>query len=131
MIRPPSTAAAGPPSKLTLYQSYGMAGQSWAPYDLKCSDMTSMIGNSVANAVFDAAKAVDRITITTYQSAAGEGLLDWLKQRVDQLITQIGNAGYFPYLAPIVLFAPIWLAWEGLIRKHATRTIPGTTSVGR
>ncbi len=126
MIRPPATAAAGPPSKLTLYQSYGMAGQSWAPYNLKCSDMTSMIGNSVANAVFDAAKAIDRITITTYQSAAGEGLLGWLKQRVDQLISQIGNAIYFPYLAPIVLLGAVWLAWEGLIRKRATRTIEGT-----
>jgi len=128
LVKPPATAAPAPGAapKLTLYQSYGMAGQSWAPFDLKCSDMTSMIGNSVANAVFDAAKAVDRITITTYQSAAGEGLLDWLKQRVDQLITQIGNAVYFPYLAPIVLLAAIWLAWEGLIRKRATRTIEGT-----
>ncbi len=125
MIRPPSTAA-GSASKLTLYQSYGMAGQSWAPYDLKCSDMTSMIGNSVANAVFDAAKAIDRITITTYQSAAGDGLLGWLKQRVDQLISQIGNAVYFPYLAPVVLLGAIWLAWQGLIRRRATRTIEGT-----
>ena len=129
MITPPPGAAASSaraPSKLTLYQSYGMAGQTWAPYALKCSDMTSMIGNSVSNTVFDAAKAVDRITITTYQSAAGEGLLSWLKQRVDQLITQIGNAVYFPYLAPVVLLGAVWLAWQGLIRKRATRTIEGT-----
>ncbi len=126
MIRPPQTAAANAPGKMTLYQNYGMAGQSWAPYNLKCSDMTSMIGNSVANAVFDAAKAVDRITITTYQSAASEGLLGWLKQRVDQLISQIGHAVYFPYLAPIVLLGAIWLAWQGLIRKRATRTLEGT-----
>ena len=130
MIMPPATAAGSTAwkasSKLTLYQSYGMAGQFWAPYDLKCSDMTSMIGNSVSNTVFDAAKAVDRITITTYQSAAGEGLLSWLKQRVDQLISQIGNAVYFPYLAPVVLLGAVWLAWQGLIRKRATRTIEGT-----
>ena len=122
----PTASSAGAPSKLTLYQSYGMAGQIWAPYDLKCSDMTSMIGNSVSNTVFDAAKAIDRITITTYQSAAGEGLLSWLKQRVDQLISQIGNAVYFPYLAPVVLLGAVWLAWQGLIRKRATRTIEGT-----
>ena len=129
MITPPeapTASSAGAPSKLTLYQSYGMAGQIWAPYDLKCSDMTSMIGNSVSNTVFDAAKAVDRITITTYQSAAGEGLLSWLKERVDQLISQIGNAVYFPYLAPVVLLGAVWLAWQGLIRKRATRTIEGT-----
>jgi hypothetical protein len=128
MIRPPQTAAgvANTQNKLTLYQSYGMAGQTWAPYNLKCSDMTSIIGNSVANAVFDAAKAFDRITITTYQSAAGGGLLDWLKQRVDQLISQIGNAVYFPYLAPLVLLGAIWMAWQGLIRRRATRTVEGT-----
>lgn len=126
MIRPPATATTNAPRKLTLYQSYGMAGQSWAPYNLKCSDMTSMVGNSVANTVFDGAKAVDRITITTYQSAASEGLLGWLRQRVDQLITQIGNAVYFPYLAPIVLLGAVWMAWQGLIRKRATRTLEGT-----
>ena len=104
-----------------------MAGQSWAAYDLKCSDMTSMIGNSVSNTVFDAAKAVDRITITTYQSAAGEGLLSWLKQRVDQLISQTGQRDLLPLPGRrSCCIGAIWLAWQGLIRKRATRTIEGT-----
>jgi hypothetical protein len=33
-----------------------MAGQSWAAYDMQCSDMTSLIGNSVAGMVFDASR---------------------------------------------------------------------------
>ena len=103
-----------------------MAGQSWAAYDMQCSDMTSLIGNSVAGMVFDAAKALDRVTITVYQSAAGEGILSWLTNAVDQLITSLGNAIYFPYLAPVVILGAIWLAWQGLIRKRATRTIEGT-----
>ena len=103
-----------------------MAGQSWAAYDLQCSDMTSLIGNSVAGMVFDAAKALDRVTITVYQSAAGEGILSWLTDSVDRLITSLGNAIYFPYLAPVVILGAIWLAWQGLIRKRATRTIEGT-----
>ncbi len=126
MVRPPSSAAPANQRNLTLYQSYGMAGESWAPYDLKCSDMTSMMGNTVAGAVFDGAKSIDRIVITTYQSAAGEGLLGWLKSAVDRLITQIGNAVYFPYLAPVVLIGAVWLAWQGLIRRRATRTVEGT-----
>ena len=103
-----------------------MAGQFWAATDMQCSDMTSMIGNNVASMVFDAAKAVNRVTITVYQSAAGNGILTWLSSTVDRLISSLGNAIYFPYLAPVILLGVMWLAWHGLIRKRATRTIEGT-----
>src|SRR6516225_3384762 len=61
---PPNTTSAKQPA--TLYDSYGMAGQSWAAYDLQCSDMASLVGNNIAGVVFDAAKALDRVTITVY-----------------------------------------------------------------
>jgi hypothetical protein len=125
LIRPPAnTLSTKPPA--TLYDSYGMAGQSWAAFDLQCSDMASLIGNNVAGVVFDAAKALDRVTITVYQSAAGNGILTWLTSSVDKLITALGNAIYFPFLAPVIILGAIWLAWHGLIRKRATRTIEGT-----
>ena len=124
LIRPPAgTGSAGKP---TLYDSYGMAGQSWNAFDLQCSDMASLVGNNIAGVVFDAAKALDRVTITVYQSAAGEGILSWLTGAVDKLVTTLGNAIYFPYLAPVVILGAIWLAWQGLIRKRASRTIEGT-----
>ena len=122
MVEPPSAAAGGK----TLYDNYGVAGQFWAAHGLQCSDMTSLIGNNVAGMVFDAAKSVDRVTITVYQSAAGNNILNWLQDSVDRLITALGNAIYFPYLAPVVILGAMWLAWQGLIRKRATRTIEGT-----
>jgi len=88
--------------------------------------MTSLIGNNVAGMVFDAAKSLDRVTITVYQSAAGNNILTWLQKAVNRLISALGNAIYFPYLAPVVIIGAIWLAWQGLIRKRATRTIEGT-----
>ena len=124
LIRPP--AGTGSTGKPTLYDSYGMAGQSWNAFDLQCSDMASLVGNNIAGVVFDAAKALDRVTITVYQSAAGEGILSWLTGAVDKLVTSLGNAIYFPYLAPVVILGAIWLAWQGLIRKRASRTIEGT-----
>jgi TrbL/VirB6 plasmid conjugal transfer protein len=123
MIKPPASSA---PQPATLYSSYGVAGQYWAATNLQCSDMTSLIGNNVASMVFDIAKSIDRVTITVYQSAAGEGILGWLTSVVDKLISSLGNAIYFPYLAVVVIIGAIWLAWQGLIRKRATRTIEGT-----
>jgi hypothetical protein len=116
----------GQASNTTLYDNYGMAGQDWAATGLQCSDMTSLIGNNVAGMVFDVAKSLDRVTITVYQSAAGSNILGWLSGSVDQLITALGNAIYFPFLAPVVIIAAMWLAWQGLIRKRATRTFEGT-----
>jgi len=122
MVEPAAASSGGK----TLYDNYGIAGQFWAAHGLQCSDMTSLIGNNVAGMVFDAAKSLDRVTITVYQSAAGDSILDWLRSAVDRLITALGNAIYFPYLAPVVILGAIWLAWQGLIRKRATRTIEGT-----
>jgi hypothetical protein len=124
LVAPPLVGK--PAAQPSLYDQYGVAGQDWNAYDMQCSDMTSLIGNNVAGMVFDAAKALDRVTITVYQSAAGEGILSWLTGAVDRLITSLGNAIYFPYLAPVVILGAIWLAWQGLIRKRATRTIEGT-----
>ena len=122
MVAPP---ASGKQPK-TLYDEDGVAGDNWAATNLGCSDMTSLIGNNVAGMVFDVAKSLDRVTITVYQSAAGEGILSWLSNVTDKLISSLGHAIYFPYLAVVVIIAAIWLAWQGLIRKRATRTIEGT-----
>jgi uncharacterized membrane protein YgcG len=122
MVEPPAATVGGK----TLYDNYGMAGQFWAAHGLQCSDMTSLIGNNVAGMVFDAAKSIDRVTITVYQSAAGNNILAWLQNAVDKLISALGKAIYFPYLGSVVILGAMWLAWQGLIRKRATRTIEGT-----
>jgi hypothetical protein len=122
LITTPGSQTAGK----TLYDNYGMAGLSWSSYGLTCSQLTSSIGNNVANMVFDIAKSLDRVTITVYQSASSNSLLSWLSTSVNRLITSLGNAVYFPFLAPMVIIAVIWLAWQGLIRKRATRTFEGT-----
>jgi hypothetical protein len=122
MITTPGGEATGN----TLYDNYAMAGQFWASYGLTCSQMTSSIGNNVAAMVFDMAKALDRVTITVYQSAASDNILTWLSSSVDNLIHSLGNAIYYPFLAPMVIIAAMWLAWQGLGRKRATRTIEGT-----
>ena len=120
------TTPGGQTGGKTLYDNYGIAGQYWAATGLQCSDMTSLIGNNVAGMVFDMAKSLDRVTITIYQSAAGNGILTWLQSAVNTLITALGKAIYFPFLAPVVTPRRDLAGLAGLIRKRATRTIEGT-----
>ncbi|WP_311931779.1 type IV secretion system protein [Microbispora sp. H11081] len=114
-----------PKEPATNYERYGMAGQFWHTYDLGCSDVTAVLGNAWANTVFSWAKAVDRLTISTYQAAATEGPLQPIKEVADEIVTNLADAMYWPYLRPIVILGAIWLAWYGLIRKRATTTTEG------
>ncbi|MEO3862950.1 type IV secretion system protein [Acrocarpospora sp. B8E8] len=114
-----------PDQQLTNYARYGMAGQFWHTYGLGCSDVAAVLGNAWANTIFSWAKAVDRLTITTYEAAATEGPLLPIKNVVDDMVVNLADAMYWPFLRPIVIIAAIWLAWYGLLRKRATTTYEG------
>ncbi|MEU0569449.1 type IV secretion system protein, partial [Nonomuraea sp. NPDC005983] len=124
MIQPPPPEG-GASAPTTNYAQFGMAGQFWQTHDLGCSDYVAVLGNLWANGIFRFAKAIDRLTITTYQAAATEGPLASIKDVVDDIVTNLSNAMYWPFLRPIVILAAIWLAWYGLIRKRATTTLEG------
>lgn len=123
MAAPVPEGGVQPPT--TNYGQFGMSGQFWHTHELGCSDITAVLGNSWANTIFLWAKAVDRLTITTYQAAATEGPLQAIKDVVDDIVTNLAQAMYWPYLQPIVILGAIWLAWYGLIRKRATTTAEG------
>ncbi|WP_433245207.1 type IV secretion system protein [Streptosporangium sp. CA-135522] len=118
----PAPAASAPQGN---YATYGMSGQFWHTHQLGCDDVAAVMGNTMANTVFAWAKALDRLTITTYQAAATEGPLESIKDVVDDIVVSLSNAMYWPYLRPIVILGAIWLAWYGLIRKRATTTAEG------
>ena len=114
-----------PQQAQTNYARYGMAGQFWHTHELGCADVAAVLGNAWANTVFSWAKAIDRMTITTYQAAATEGPLQSIKDVVDDIVTNLAEAMYWPYLRPVVILGAMWLAWYGLIRKRATTTTEG------
>ena len=121
------TTPGGPTTGKTLYDNYGMAGQYWAATGLTCSQMTSLDRQQrrrhglrhgqVARPGHDH-RLPDR--------GRGQHPRPGCSGAVDRLITALGKAIYFPFLAPVVVIGAIWLAWQGLIRKRATRTIEGT-----
>ena len=131
---PPDAPKAGAPAAAPVapdpatqgnYARYGMSGQFWHTHLLGCDDVAAVMGNAMANTVFSWAKALDRLTITTYQAAATEGPLESIKNVVDDIVIRLSDALYWPFLRPIVILGAIWLAWYGLIRKRATTTAEG------
>ncbi|WP_344858051.1 type IV secretion system protein [Planomonospora alba] len=126
LVKPPATEGAqAAPAPQTNYATYGMSGQFWHTHELGCDDVAAVLGNAWANTVFSWAKALDRLTITTYQAAASEGPLESIKNVVDDIVVNLSEAMYWPYLRPVVILGAIWLAWYGLIRKRATTTAEG------
>ncbi|MQA85355.1 MAG: hypothetical protein GEV03_12195 [Streptosporangiales bacterium] len=127
LIRPPGeNPAVRGPNGATLYEQYGMAGQRWHTTELGCADMLAKVGNQGANLVFDIAKAIDRTTITLYQAAYSESLLDDLAAQVSTVVQNLRDFLYLPYLTPLILVAAMWAAWHGLVRRRATMTFEGT-----
>ncbi|WP_344836940.1 type IV secretion system protein [Nonomuraea dietziae] len=122
LLQPPPPEGAAAPQATTNYARYGMSGQFWHTDGLGCSDVAAVLGNSWANMIFDWAKAVDRLTITTYQAAATEGPLQSIKDVVDDIVENLADAMYWPFLQPIIILAAIWLAWYGLFRRRASVT---------
>ncbi|MFG2085577.1 MULTISPECIES: type IV secretion system protein [unclassified Spirillospora] len=129
MIKPPDYPSEKlrntPVENLTYYDRYGMAGQSWYAVDMGCSDAMAMTGNAIANTVFTLVRAVDRTTISVYQAAASPSLLDWLKDTVDGVISDMGETFNARYWSWVVILGAMWLAWWGLVRKRASKVTEG------
>lgn len=124
-VAPGVSAVPVPAAPQGNYAVYGMSGLYWHTHNLGCDDVAAVMGNMTANTIFAWAKALNRLTITTYQAAATEGPLDSIKNVVDDIVINLSEAMYWPFLRPIVILGAIWLAWYGLIRKRATTTAEG------
>ncbi|MGW3769163.1 type IV secretion system protein [Actinomadura verrucosospora] len=129
MIKPPDypdeKLKRTPVEKLTYYDRYGTAGQTWYAVDMGCSDAMSMMGNAIANTVFTLVRTIDRTTISVYQAAASESLLSWLKDTVDGVITNVGKTFNARYWSWVIILGAIWLAWWGLVRRRASKVSEG------
>ncbi|WP_084263515.1 type IV secretion system protein, partial [Actinomadura formosensis] len=129
MIKPPDypneKLQKTPVERLTYYDRYGTAGQTWYAVDMGCSDAMALMGNALANTTFTVVRAVDRTTISVYQAAASDSLLGWLKDTVDGVISDIGKTFNARYWSWVVILGAMWLAWWGLVRKRASKVTEG------
>ncbi|WP_234401537.1 type IV secretion system protein, partial [Thermobifida halotolerans] len=114
----------GLPPDASIYGQYGTAGQQWHTIRESCVDkLSSSAVATLSNTAWDLSKTINQSTITVYQAATSDGLLDSFNDVVVSVIAELREGIWRPLLPTVVILGAIWLGWYGLIRKRVTLTI--------
>ncbi|WP_461003438.1 type IV secretion system protein [Streptomonospora sediminis] len=121
------TAAASPdglPPDSSLYGQYGTAGQQWHVIRESCVDkMGSAAIATLSNTAWNLSKTINQSTITVYQAALSNELLDSFNRIVSDIVVELREGIWRPLLPTVIILGAVWLGWYGLIRKRVTLTI--------
>ncbi|GAB3207678.1 hypothetical protein GCM10027294_14990 [Marinactinospora endophytica] len=130
LLVPPRTEAAisgspdGLPPDASLYGQYGTAGQQWHVIRESCVDkLSSSAVATLSNTAWDLSKTINQSTITVYQAATSDGLLNSFNSLVEGVIEGLREGVWRPLLPTVVILGAVWLGWYGLVRKRVTLTI--------
>ncbi|MFC3520339.1 conjugal transfer protein TrbL [Streptomonospora nanhaiensis] len=121
------TAAESPdglPPDSSLYGQYGTAGQQWHVIRESCVDkMGSAAVATLSNTAWDLSKTINQSTITVYQAALSDELLESFNRMVADIVTQLREGVWRPLLPTVIILGAVWLGWYGLVRKRVTLTL--------
>src|SRR5690606_31135469 len=130
LLVPPQAADAaaaspdGLPPDASIYGQYGTAGQQWHTIRESCVDkLSSSAMATLSNTAWDLSKTINQSTITVYQAATSDGLLDNFNRLVENVIGELREGIWRPLLPTVIILGAVWLGWYGLIRKRVTLTI--------
>ncbi|WP_040709482.1 type IV secretion system protein [Nocardiopsis potens] len=114
----------GLPPDASVYGQYGTAGQQWHVIRESCVDkMGSSAVATLSNSAWDLSKTINQSTITVYQAATSEGLLESFNALVESAVVELREGLWRPLLPTVIILGAVWLGWYGLIRKRVTLTI--------
>lgn len=114
----------GLPPDASLYGQYGTAGTQWHTIRESCLDKMSQAPvATIANVSWDVSKTINQSTITVYQAATSDGLLDSFNEMTVNVIETLRAGIWQPLLPTVIILGALWLGWYGLIRKRVTLTL--------
>ncbi|MDA2803223.1 type IV secretion system protein [Nocardiopsis suaedae] len=117
----------GLPPDASIYGQYGTAGQQWHVIRESCVDkMSSSAMATLSNTTWSLSKTINQSTITVYQAATSDGLLNDFNTMVTGVITQLREGIWRPLLPTVIILGAVWLGWYGLVRKRVTLTVEST-----
>ena len=116
----------------TVGEWYGFDRLAWKAYP-----MESMGSQCGAGTIMNSAGTMIADTffrVTTAMFSAGQQIISWalsvdaFTPFIDAMTTAVDTLKdglFLEYLAPVVLIATIWLAWQGLVKKRTRESIQG------
>lgn len=129
---------------VTAYENYGVGGLFWSEYRPENDEDNaddrpgclldkwgSAANNMIANEVFSFSTSLTQYTVGMYKWATDPDMLAGLTEPIDCIVK--GCAGgkgldevlYLDYLRPIIIFAALWAAWVGLVKRRTTEAAQG------
>ncbi|WP_040726053.1 type IV secretion system protein [Nocardiopsis chromatogenes] len=113
----------GLPPDASLYGQYGTAGQQWHVIRETCVDkLGSSAAATLSNTMWDLSRTINQSTITVYQAAMADGLLNDFNDMVSSVVAELRDGVWRPLLPTVIILGAVALAWYGLIRKRVTLT---------
>lgn len=122
----------------TDYEKLGMAGTFWSvdyasvrEEQSPCFPLEKMIGSFLANRIFEFAKVVDRVAISTYQWATSGAIADSLNAPLDEAVGLFyqGGEGQFGLVQSLVVVAivagVVWVAWMAIAKRRFSLGLGG------
>src|SRR5690606_34960692 len=101
--------------------------RSWHTIRESCVDkLSSSAVATLSNTAWDLSKTINQSTITVYQAATSDGLLDSFNRLVESVVGELREGIWRPLLPTVIILGAVWLGWYGLIRKRVTLTIEST-----
>lgn len=123
------------PDRLTAYEWYGTAGMSryyggWVSSDIDSCALTDRMSNMLGSGLMSMAFTAGEIMLTIISWSLSTSLTtNLLVGKDDGIITKViegfETSLYQNYLLPIVMFAALWIGWQGLVKRRGTEAIQG------
>ncbi len=68
---------------------------------------------TLSNTAWDLSKTINQSTITVYQAATSDGLLDNFNRLVENVIGELREGIWRPLLPTVIILGAVWLAGTG------------------
>src|SRR5690606_156112 len=102
----------GLPPDASIYGQYGTAGQQWHTIRESCVDkLSSSAVATLSNTAWDLSKTINQSTITVYQAATSDGLLDNFNDVVVRVITSLREGIWRPLLPKVLILGAVVFGW--------------------
>ena len=113
LLVPPQSQSAidsssdGLPPDSSMYGQYGTSGTQWHMITESCVDgISNGAQATLANTAWDLSKTINQSTITVYQAATTDGLLDSFNQMVENVVTTLRDGIWEPLIPTVVILGP-------------------------